>query len=571
MPVPALPQQIHRYRVLSELGRGSMGRVFLAVDPNIDRRIALKVMMPERLDGEDGAELRQRFLQEARAAGGLSHPGIVMVYDADTDPETGCPYLAMELVAGRSLRSVLRAEGPLAVDRAVSLAVQVARALDYAHRHDVIHRDIKPANLLVDGEIVKVADFGIAKLLSRSLTLPGRILGSPYYMAPEQVRGQEVDGRADLFALGTVLYESLTGRVAFGGDSPAAVSHKILAVDPRPIELYNPEVPVSLRAVVGRALEKLPRDRFQTAAELAAALETVEAELALGSSGTWTGRRISSANGSATDTGSTEVRHPAVGQVQPQAVSPQVTRRDPVFRSSRLGILALLLVIAGVLVGRSFELQIPGLDRALFPFGNKEDGALLRSDAAPDVEPSSVSSLGAASAAEAAEQEAEPSALEFPPAPPSVQDPDLEPPAEPSPGQESSDSEGAATEDPLPAVAVAQHDPPPPKAVPKTHLEIVYENHLKLAYLSVWIDGDKALSVQLRRKNLLRRLTGQEHRWTIPVPVGRRSVEVHISGISKPLEAHRKSFQKFSVAEPRRLRVFLKPNAHQLSFVWEDR
>ena len=285
MPSSALPKQIHRYHILSELGRGSMGRVYLARDPNIERKIALKVLMPERLTGGDGEELRRRFLQEARAAGGLSHDGVVTIYDADTDPATGCPFLAMEWIRGSSLRALLRSGGSLAPERAVSMAAQVARALDYAHRRNVVHRDVKPANLLIaEGDRVKVVDFGIAKLVSKSLTQPGEVLGSPYYMPPEQVRGEEVDGRSDLFSLGAVLYECLTGRIAFGGASVAGVCHKILTVDPRPIEIYNPDVPPSLQAVVRRALEKLPQERYRSGGELSAALETVGAELALGHS-----------------------------------------------------------------------------------------------------------------------------------------------------------------------------------------------------------------------------------------------------------------------------------------------
>ena len=169
MAVTAPPESIRRYRILSELGRGAMGRVYLAEDPRIGRRIALKVLSPRQLtEPGDEDELRERFLLEARASGRLIHPGIVAVFDADTDPESGDPYLAMEWVDGRNLRDLLKASGRVETARAVDLAAQVAAALDYAHRHHVIHRDVKPANLLVtrDGA-VKVTDFGIAKLKSQ--------------------------------------------------------------------------------------------------------------------------------------------------------------------------------------------------------------------------------------------------------------------------------------------------------------------------------------------------------------------------------------------------------------------
>ncbi|MEM8930492.1 MAG: serine/threonine-protein kinase [Acidobacteriota bacterium] len=215
-PSPDLPERIDRYEILEILGRGAMGEVYLALDPKFDRRIALKVMTGHRLGEDDELdELRRRFVVEGRAAGRLNHPGIVTLYDADSDAQTGWPFLAMEWVDGESLRKRLKRDGPLPVREVVDLGAQVARALAYAHAQGVVHRDIKPANLLLhqDGR-VKVADFGVAKLVSSSLTLTGQVLGSPNYMAPEQVRAEPVDGRTDLFALGVVLYEALTGRPA---------------------------------------------------------------------------------------------------------------------------------------------------------------------------------------------------------------------------------------------------------------------------------------------------------------------------------------------------------------------
>lgn len=281
-PAPAtperLPEKIHRYEILSELGRGAMGRVYLARDPNIDRRIALKVLAPRQLvDPEEEEELRERFLREARAAGRLQHPGIVMVLDADTDPASSMLYIAMEWVDGRPLRHILRQEGPLPVPVALGLARRVAEGLAYAHRHHVVHRDIKPANLLVsrDGE-VKISDFGIARLLSATLTHEGRTLGTPFYMSPEQVRGETADHRSDLFSLGIVLYECLTGVPPFAGDSLASVTYKILDVDPRPPALFRDDVDEEVGELVARALEKDPDHRFQSAQEMVAALAAVQ-------------------------------------------------------------------------------------------------------------------------------------------------------------------------------------------------------------------------------------------------------------------------------------------------------
>ncbi|MDX1630978.1 MAG: serine/threonine-protein kinase [Thermoanaerobaculia bacterium] len=272
------PERIHRYEILSELGRGAMGRVYLARDPNIDRKIALKVLAPRQLvDEEEEEELRRRFLREARAAGGLQHPGIVMVLDADTDPASGAPYIAMEWVDGSPLRQILRKEGPLPVPVSLGLARRVAEALAFAHDHGIVHRDIKPANLLVSREgKIKISDFGIARVVSSTLTRESRTLGTPFYMSPEQVRGEKADHRTDLFSLGIVLYECLTGRPPFTGETLASVTYKILEVDPRPPELFREDLPSGVSDLVLRAVAKDPEDRFQSAGEMAKALEVVD-------------------------------------------------------------------------------------------------------------------------------------------------------------------------------------------------------------------------------------------------------------------------------------------------------
>ncbi len=281
---PDHPEMLDRYRILSLLGRGSMGDVYLAVDPKFDRKIALKVMSAHRLGLDDEIQdMRRRFVHEALAAGRLNHPDIVTIHDADTDQATGWPFIAMEWVDGESLRSRLRRDGPLELHQALTLTARVARALDYAHRQGVVHRDIKPANLLLrrDDLRPKIADFGVAKLVSSSLTLTGQVLGSPNYMSPEQVKAEPVDGRTDLFALGVVLYESLAGRPAFAADSLAGITFKIVNVDPRPVGIYNPQAPPALQGLLDRALAKEPGDRFATGAEMAEALDDLAADTAV--------------------------------------------------------------------------------------------------------------------------------------------------------------------------------------------------------------------------------------------------------------------------------------------------
>lgn len=267
------PARIGRYEILSELGHGSMGRVYLARDPNIDRQVALKVLAPARgVSAEDEAELRQRFVLEARAAGRVNHPGIVTVYDAETDAASGQAFIAMEWIDGESLETAL-ARGPLPAEEVARLGAEVALALDAAHEAGLVHRDVKPANILLDSDgHAKVSDFGIAKFAALSNTSAGRLLGSPFYMAPEQVRNEEVDRRSDLFSLGSVLYQAATGQVPFGSDSLAGISYKILEIDPPPADSVAPAVGAELAAVLTKTLAKDPRERFQSGKALARAL-----------------------------------------------------------------------------------------------------------------------------------------------------------------------------------------------------------------------------------------------------------------------------------------------------------
>ena len=269
-----IPQQIGRYQIVSEIGRGAMGRVYLATDPVIERQVALKIMAPQ-VDMSDGEwrEAQERFLLEARAAGRLKHPGVVTIFDADLDSPSGTAYIAMELVAGQSLHELLAASAPLQPERAIPIVEQVALALHAAHECDLVHRDVKPANILIsDDGTVKLTDFGITKFRTHNLTAAGTVLGSPSYMSPEQLRGETIDGRADLFSLGVVLYECLTGKLPFAGDSIATVTYKILEVDPLDESSQSGTLDGEIVDVVRRAISKDPQERFQNGYELAQAL-----------------------------------------------------------------------------------------------------------------------------------------------------------------------------------------------------------------------------------------------------------------------------------------------------------
>jgi eukaryotic-like serine/threonine-protein kinase len=271
---PAMEQpatkRFGRYEVVGELGRGAMGVVYKARDPQIDRLVAVKTVSLRGQDPEAEKEYRMRFLNEAQAAGRLHHPGIVSVFDVGEDEESGDPYIVLEYVAGEALNRVLARERKLTLARALQIAEEVARALDYAHEQGVTHRDIKPGNIMVteDGH-AKIADFGIAKLNLAHFTLPGRLLGTPAYMAPEQLSGEAVDGRSDLFSLGVILYAMVTGHSPFQGDSATTVCFKVANREPVPASALDLDVPRVLDAVIARAMSKDPEQRYQRGAAFA--------------------------------------------------------------------------------------------------------------------------------------------------------------------------------------------------------------------------------------------------------------------------------------------------------------
>src|SRR5579863_2572205 len=211
-------ERFGRYEILGELGRGAMGIVYKARDPKINRVVAVKTISLAGQPPEEEQEYRERFVHEAEAAGRLSHPGIVTIFDVGEEPETRAPYIVMEFVAGQSLDKLLlsKEDRKLTVEKALQLALEVAEALDCAHGQGVVHRDVKPANILLteDGH-AKIADFGVAKLNFANATATGRTLGTPAYMSPEQLNGDPVDGRSDLFSLGVILYAVVTGYKPF--------------------------------------------------------------------------------------------------------------------------------------------------------------------------------------------------------------------------------------------------------------------------------------------------------------------------------------------------------------------
>jgi len=264
--------QIGPYQIIEELGRGAMGVVFRAFDPSIARPVAIKVIRPQQLESEDqNNEARLRFSREANAAGRLSHPNIVTIYQLGQD--RGYQYMAMEFVEGAGLEKTMVPGTPMDVHTVLDIVRQVADALDHAHHEGVVHRDIKPSNVLVrpDGR-VKIADFGIAHVNSQTLTRQGTTLGTPAYMAPEQIQGAKVDGRSDEFALAVLTYQMLSGYRPFEAATEQGLIFEIVSSEPKPIDQVNPALPATCSEVLQRALAKDPASRYATCSEFSLAL-----------------------------------------------------------------------------------------------------------------------------------------------------------------------------------------------------------------------------------------------------------------------------------------------------------
>ena len=267
-----------RYRIERELGQGAMGTVYLGIDPKINRQVAIKTLDYQQVDAEDLPQVKERFFREAEAAGNLSHPNIVTIFDVGE--ETDLAFFAMELLEGKDLSSYCRPKKRLPVTQAINIISQVAAALDYAHRKGVIHRDIKPANIIwLHEEQIKVTDFGIARIATSSQTETGIILGTPSYMSPEQVAGKKVDGRSDLFSLGVVMYELLSGEKPFQGESITALMYNISNANYRPLAEICPKLPATCYTIVDKLLQKTFTRRFKSAAILQQELLTLEKKL----------------------------------------------------------------------------------------------------------------------------------------------------------------------------------------------------------------------------------------------------------------------------------------------------
>jgi eukaryotic-like serine/threonine-protein kinase len=582
MTTPPLPETIGRYRILDEIGRGAMGRVYRAHDPHTDRTVALKVLDVEHgRTAEQAAQAHIRFLREARAAGRLSHPGIVAVYDADLDTASGSPFLAMELVTGRSLAEVLGERGLLPWSEAVAIAAAVAEALDHAHSRGVVHRDLKPANvLLADSGAVKVSDFGVAMLVDDSSTLTGMLRGTPSYMAPEQIRGDAVDGRSDLYSLGAVLYEMLTGEAPFQAESLVGVAHQAVHDEPRPPSFACPDLPLDLERVVLRAMAKRPDARYASGRELAAALR-VSAEPTAPPPFTELAAPPPVAEPT---TPPPAAEPPTVVMPRVAAVTATAPPLSPRPRArTALAVAALAAALAGALavvlwLGRAQD--SPDGSAGLSPDSTHRP----LTTAAPATPP--VTAPDGAAARTEAEEPAEnrPPAVVAPDEPPPVAPIESEaapptseavpakPPAPPAAARASpvAPPDSAGVQPTAPPETAPVEVPELPVAAPTATIELHFIHRIKAGELEVWIDGEPAWSTPLESpRNPLRRIGGEELIGFIDVPAGRREIEVRVTNAAESIDARAAVSAELATGGTHVLRAALQPLRSRLRLEWE--
>jgi eukaryotic-like serine/threonine-protein kinase len=506
-----------RYEIVAELGRGAMGVVYKARDPQIDRLVALKTISLSGQDPEQQDEFRQRFMREAQAAGRLHHPGIVSIFDVGEDPETHDSFIVLEYVAGESLNRVLSREKKLSLPRSLQLAEELAEALDYAHSQGVIHRDIKPANILLteDGH-AKIADFGIAKMNVAHLTIPGRLLGTPAYMAPEQLVGEGSDGRSDLFSLGVILYAMVTGHSPFHGDSATTVCYKVVNREPVPATAFDLELPRSLDPVISRAMAKDPADRYQRGADFASDLHQLRLEFT--ASTTSVGLRISNVTG--TFKTSLPKPDPPKGLEHAHYLLRTAVRRSPIRDLILAAALVMLLIMVGIPARNAITSQ--------------------KTEPVPPATP-------AAS-----------------PIPPLAQDARI---ATAVPAPNSSSSPRSRT-NPHPSTHRSSGSAKPARQVlvPDSTLQLVIQHQFKDATLLVWIDNKLALTSPLhggtqKRLVVFNGIRGTDSE-TIQVPAGRHVIRLRAQSSDQSINLAHSISAEFIGGADRTLQVtFDKHNA----------
>jgi serine/threonine-protein kinase len=482
-----LPSQIGRYEIRKELGRGMMGVVYEVHDPALARTIALKTIHLAAGSGAEREEYERRFLAEARIAARLSHPGIVVVHDVGRDAEKGILFIALEHLHGRTLAQIA-GEGRSDWREALRIVARVAEALDYAHAHRVVHRDIKPANIMVlPSGLPKIMDFGIAKLEAGHRTATGQFMGTPLYMAPEQALGQPVDGRTDVFSLGSVAYTILTGRPPFEAPNVPGVLARVVYQEPKPMSELVRGLPADVEYVVGRAMAKAPPDRYSAARLFAEDIDDVLAGRPPRHRAGWSMPRPGERT-----IASGRLETPVVEQ-ELQLIPDEEALSSPPPRRRRRPRAALVTMLLAAAAGyfyvraadRSFwcaMLDSPPALRVAATVGEVSSGLRRWQEPKPDATPP------------AAVFSAPPA---MPSSPPSA--PSLSPVALATP--EAFDPPAPILGDSSPAPATDSPSPPvvSPRAAPSApgRLVVEFEHHIRKGKLKVWVDDKPVLDQDL--------------------------------------------------------------------------
>jgi len=541
-----------RYEIVAELGRGAMGVVYKARDPQIDRLVAVKTVSMWGQDRDEETEFRMRFMNEAQAAGRLHHAGIVSIFDVGENPENREPYIVLEYVAGESLNRILAREKKLPLSKALQLAEEIAEALDYAHAQGVVHRDIKPGNILVteDGH-AKVADFGIAKLNLAHFTLPGRVLGTPAYMAPEQLSGEGVDGRSDLFSLGVILYAMVTGHSPFQGNSATTVCFKVANREPVAASAFDLTLPPELDEVISRAMAKDPEQRYPRGAEFAEDVRQLQQIFAAGSN-TTSMRAALALETKSTRTG--RIGTGRVGQIGSEHSAAVMERteqflhkamRTASLRNSILGAAALIILL------------IAGVQSKLFMISSKPGVEALNAgpstSAAPrgkNIQPSP------AVAADAATAQVSTLAPQSPPAAAT---------AKPRKTHLSLSSRSASPQ------AVSAHAAQ--LAMPASNLDLAVQHQFKDATLFVWVDDQLALTRPLHGGNQKRLVVFNGVRGvdseTLKIPSGKHALRVRALSSDETIDLSKTISTEFVGGAEKSLQVTFDKHNTAMHLSWQ--
>jgi eukaryotic-like serine/threonine-protein kinase len=504
-----------RYEVLKELGRGAMGVVYQARDPKINRLVAVKTISLAGHSPDEQLEYRERFLREAEAAGRLSHPGIVTIFDVGEEPETRNPYIVMEFVGGESLDKLLsRSDHKLPVQKALQLAVELAEALDCAHGQGVVHRDLKPANILLteDGH-AKIADFGVAKLNLSNQTLAGRALGTPAYMSPEQLNGERVDGRSDIFSLGVILYTVLTGHRPFQGNSALTVSFKVVNREPIPATLLDTALPEGLDSIITRAMAKDPANRYQNGAEMVSEIQRVDLKQHVESNIKFPS--IEDRNAHHLPLSKPRIAKDILAEAQVVLVMRsvlQMLRKKPVVAGLVLAVFFILAVSVMSFRNKGMRPEVAESPLAP-PFNTPTKTTDSAASAIPPTMPVATANVSTRASVPATKRQAKPK----------------------TPVQAHSSSTKVARVNtpvispPVPAVAT----PPVLPAVSPATLEIEIDHKFAEAHLSIWVDGNLSYTHLLEgtdKKHLVvfHRMQGHELH-SMQIPAGKHDLRVQVT------------------------------------------